>query len=123
MRERWNQIQAKTNNNKKKQKLNFTTLPVIGAEQEKDTEGDGTCPDDSAGRVHSGHGATAAADAAEAASGTHAAAAPDGARKPRGVQQPAAERTAQETLCGAAAAAQKPQGVPKGFSLPLWSLQ
>lgn len=83
---------------------------VPGAEQEEDPEGDGACPDDPAGRVHTGHGAQAAADASEAAHWAHAAAAPDGARKPGGVQRPAAARTTQETHPGAAAAAQKPQG-------------
>jgi len=37
-----------------------------GAEQEEDTERDGTCPDDPAGRVHAGLGAQAATDATEA---------------------------------------------------------
>lgn len=90
----------------------FIDLLVPGAEQEEDAEGDGACPDDPTGRVHTGPGAPAAAAAAEAASRTHAAAAPDGARKPRGVQQPTANRTTQKTHPGAAAAAQKPQGGP-----------
>lgn len=91
--------------------MSYLKIPLVpGAEQEEDPEGDGTCPDDPAGRVHAGHGAQAAADAAEAPYRTHAAAAPDGARKPGGVQRPTAERTTQETHSGAAAAAQKPQG-------------
>lgn len=93
------------------QQSNTFAILVPGAEQKENPEGDGACPDDPAGRVHPGPGAPAAADAAEAASGTHAAAAPDRVREPGGVQQPAANRATKKTQSGAAAAAQKPQGV------------
>lgn len=91
-------------------KWSHPKLVFPGAEQEEHPEGDGTRLDDPAGRVHSGHGAQAAADAAEATRWAHAAAAPDGAGEPGGVQRPTAERAAQETHHGAAAAAQRPQG-------------
>lgn len=82
------------------------TVPSFpGTEQEEDPEGDGARTDDPTGRVHAGHGAQAAADAAEAADRAHAAAAPNGAGEPGGVQQPAAKRATQETHSGAAAAA------------------